>query len=280
MGGYGAVSGADTNPATCTADGEGLKVAFVGQPAPFVVHAYDWEAQPRTVGGDLVQVLLIPGHSTDIDGNGVVSGNVEDQGDGSYSCFFIPATKVGSWRLEIRVNGAQILGSPFLPNIENLEVAASGLPGGQTSSRGMKKRHSSSAVALDAPPAPSSAADGLAAPSEFLSAFSGDKDNDAASSVEEADDLVAEGVEHQANGSKDRAGLKTSGEWVALYDYVAQDADEVTLCKGDIVLDVAEVSPGWVTGTVDKSGAAGMIPSNYIEFLGDDEDGGENESRD
>lgn len=91
---YGSVSGADTNPAVCTAAGEGLKLAKVGQKATFVVQTYDWEGQTRPAGGDLVQVLLIPSHSTEVDENGLVNGTVDDLDDGSYRCTYVPVTTV------------------------------------------------------------------------------------------------------------------------------------------------------------------------------------------
>jgi hypothetical protein len=54
-------------------------------------------------------------------------------------------------------------------------------------------------------------------------------------------------------------------QWKALYDYTAADGDEVSFAEGDIIINVEEVDDGWVKGTVQSSGASGMLPSNYIE---------------
>jgi len=50
-----------------------------------------------------------------------------------------------------------------------------------------------------------------------------------------------------------------------LYDYVAQDSDEVSISENDIILGVEILDEGWAMGTVERTGKRGMIPSNYIE---------------
>ena len=57
----------------------------------------------------------------------------------------------------------------------------------------------------------------------------------------------------------------TVGKWVAQFDYTAADETEVSFADGDIIVDVESVGDGWVKGTVEKTGASGMIPSNYVE---------------
>ena len=50
-----------------------------------------------------------------------------------------------------------------------------------------------------------------------------------------------------------------------MYDYEAQDADEVSIRENDIIIDVEILDEGWATGVLEKSGERGMIPSNYIQ---------------
>lgn len=54
-------------------------------------------------------------------------------------------------------------------------------------------------------------------------------------------------------------------QYRALYDYEAQDEDEVGFSEDDIILNCQVVDDGWMMGTVQKTGKRGMIPSNYIE---------------
>lgn len=57
-----------------------------------------------------------------------------------------------------------------------------------------------------------------------------------------------------------------SGEaWIALYAYDAADDDEVSFAEGERIIDVEQIDDGWVKGTVESTGASGMLPSNYIE---------------
>jgi hypothetical protein len=51
----------------------------------------------------------------------------------------------------------------------------------------------------------------------------------------------------------------------AMYDYDAQDQDEVSFQDGDIITDCEIIDEGWILGTVQKTGQRGMIPSNYVE---------------
>jgi len=53
----------------------------------------------------------------------------------------------------------------------------------------------------------------------------------------------------------------------AMYDYDAQDDDEVSFVEGDVVLNCQAVDEGWVIGTVKRTSQKGMIPSNYIELV-------------
>ena len=55
---------------------------------------------------------------------------------------------------------------------------------------------------------------------------------------------------------------------VALYDYEADDEDEISFKEGDVI-EVTEVDGEWTTGKL-ADGSEGMFPSNYIKY----EDGG------
>ncbi len=51
----------------------------------------------------------------------------------------------------------------------------------------------------------------------------------------------------------------------AIYDYKAQDSDEISFNDGDIIVNCTAVDEGWMTGTVHRTGEYGMLPANYVE---------------
>ena len=53
--------------------------------------------------------------------------------------------------------------------------------------------------------------------------------------------------------------------YVAMYDYDAQDDDEVGFLENDRIINCEVIDEGWVMGTVQRTGQKGMIPANYIE---------------
>lgn len=53
----------------------------------------------------------------------------------------------------------------------------------------------------------------------------------------------------------------------ALYDYTAQDYDEVSFRDGDIIQNVQPIDEGWMYGTVQRTGRSGMLPANYVEGI-------------
>jgi len=55
------------------------------------------------------------------------------------------------------------------------------------------------------------------------------------------------------------------GRYVAIYDYAAADDDEVSFNEGDIIMNGEPIDEGWMTGTVERTGETGMLPSNYVE---------------
>ncbi|RXN14889.1 nebulette isoform X2 [Labeo rohita] len=53
----------------------------------------------------------------------------------------------------------------------------------------------------------------------------------------------------------------------ALYDYAAQDHDEVSFRDGDVIVNAQPIDEGWMFGTVQRTGKSGMLPANYVECL-------------
>ncbi|XP_043285400.1 LIM and SH3 domain protein F42H10.3 [Venturia canescens] len=51
----------------------------------------------------------------------------------------------------------------------------------------------------------------------------------------------------------------------AMYDYEAQDSDEVSFCDGDLIVNCTAIDEGWMTGLVQRTGRHGMLPANYVE---------------
>ena len=50
----------------------------------------------------------------------------------------------------------------------------------------------------------------------------------------------------------------------AVYDYEAQEDDEISLTDGETISDVTVIDDGWAVGT-KSSGKRGMFPRNYCE---------------
>lgn len=50
----------------------------------------------------------------------------------------------------------------------------------------------------------------------------------------------------------------------AEYDYTAADNDEISFVEGDIIVDGKVIDEGWMSGTVERTGESGMLPSNYV----------------
>ncbi|XP_037829056.1 LIM zinc-binding domain-containing Nebulette isoform X8 [Kryptolebias marmoratus] len=57
----------------------------------------------------------------------------------------------------------------------------------------------------------------------------------------------------------------TTRVYRALYDYAAQDHDEVSFRDGDVIVNAQPIDEGWMYGTVQRTGKSGMLPANYVE---------------
>jgi myosin-1 len=51
----------------------------------------------------------------------------------------------------------------------------------------------------------------------------------------------------------------------ALYDYDANEADELTIRAGDLIVLISKDDPGWWTGSLN--GKKGLFPSNYVQDI-------------
>jgi len=62
--------------------------------------------------------------------------------------------------------------------------------------------------------------------------------------------------------------LFQAGEvFVAVYEYEAQDDDEVSFIEGDRIIDTEAIDDGWMYGRVERTGNFGMLPANYVELV-------------
>ncbi|XP_038217857.1 LIM and SH3 domain protein Lasp isoform X1 [Zerene cesonia] len=57
--------------------------------------------------------------------------------------------------------------------------------------------------------------------------------------------------------------------YIAMYDYEANDSDEVSFREGDLISNVTSIDEGWMTGQVLRTGRTGMLPANYVELTND-----------
>eukprot|EP00729_Bicosta_minor_P015407 gene15407-biopygen7414 len=145
----GAISGSDTNPAACTAEGGGLKEAMVGVEVGFVVTAVAFGGKKRASGGDGIVLAVMPvGGGGDGGGGGaagaglsavgggggaagagsgggsgaqnmIIDTSVLDAGNGTYACkYTLPEGSVeGECQLAVRILGQHIHGSPFAVHV-------------------------------------------------------------------------------------------------------------------------------------------------------------------
>jgi len=100
---FGVVQASATAANRCTAQGAGLGTVMVGTPASFEVKCFDFHGEPRTSGGDRVEMVVEGPHADSV---------VRDNGNGTYSCRFTP-THVAAVPVHVRVLGGAIRGSPF-----------------------------------------------------------------------------------------------------------------------------------------------------------------------
>jgi len=52
------------------------------------------------------------------------------------------------------------------------------------------------------------------------------------------------------------------GQRIALYDYQAQQSDELSFVKGDVITILSKDHPDWWMGELD--GHTGIFPANFV----------------
>ena len=63
------------------------------------------------------------------------------------------------------------------------------------------------------------------------------------------------------------------GEWgTALYDYEAEDEDELNMQAGDVIVELDQYHTDWWSGTNERTGETGTFPSNYVSKPGVEEE--------
>ncbi|XP_072268853.1 LIM zinc-binding domain-containing Nebulette isoform X4 [Pyxicephalus adspersus] len=67
---------------------------------------------------------------------------------------------------------------------------------------------------------------------------------------------------HSPHAQSPSQSLRT---YRAMYDYSAQDEDEVSFRDGDYIVNVQPIDEGWMYGTVQRTGKTGMLPANYMD---------------
>lgn len=51
------------------------------------------------------------------------------------------------------------------------------------------------------------------------------------------------------------------------FDYTANEPDELSLVKGEIIINIKVQSGGWWEGVIASNGKSGMFPDNFVKLL-------------
>lgn len=72
-------------------------------------------------------------------------------------------------------------------------------------------------------------------------------------------------VNGQAMNNIQNNGITTELRAVALYDYQANDTDEITFDPNDLITDIVQIDEGWWQGRCN--GRFGLFPANYVQLI-------------
>ncbi|GFG39744.1 hypothetical protein Cfor_08768 [Coptotermes formosanus] len=90
----------------------------------------------------------------------------------------------------------------------------------------------------------------------------------ASGSVSSANSYSNHQVSTPINNQNQQTKLTSSGRvYRAMYDYDAQDSDEVSFRDGDLIVNCTPIDEGWMTGLVQRTGQTGMLPANYVALV-------------
>lgn len=51
------------------------------------------------------------------------------------------------------------------------------------------------------------------------------------------------------------------------FDYAANEGDELSLVKGEVLTNIKIQPGGWWHGTIASTGKSGMFPDNFVKLL-------------
>ena len=54
------------------------------------------------------------------------------------------------------------------------------------------------------------------------------------------------------------------------FDFIPKESDELSLTRGDYVLNIEMMPGGWWIGTTQSNGKRGLFPENFVRVLDDD----------
>jgi hypothetical protein len=105
---------ADPHGPKCRAHGSGLKEALQDQPALFSIETFDMYGNKVTRGGAQVHVVAVGQHEE-------VTGYIEDNQDGTYSCVWHPSG-MGMYKVTVMVGAEHVQGSPFSAKVKSMRA--------------------------------------------------------------------------------------------------------------------------------------------------------------
>eukprot|EP00047_Mylnosiga_fluctuans_P001589 m.221026 g.221026 ORF g.221026 m.221026 type:complete len:259 (+) comp10499_c0_seq1:67-843(+) len=147
------------------------------------------------------------------------------------------------------------------PSLERAKAAQTAISGVQYNQRGDSAPAPVKSVTAPPSSAPKVVAPVAAAPAPVHHEPEPEPEPEAHHEPEPEPEPVHEEPAHEEPAAPAAGGQR----YKAVYDYDAADGDEVSFKEGDIIVDAVVIDDGWMRGTVESTGATGMLPSNYVE---------------